>query len=64
MRRSRGSSSVIRRTNCASWMFLDEKLTELAAITTMSRIIAHAAPLARRSISANRPTNPIVSRTV
>jgi hypothetical protein len=47
MRRSRGSSSVIRRTNCASWMFLDEKLTELAAITTMSRIIAHAAPLAR-----------------
>jgi hypothetical protein len=47
MRRSRGSRSAIRRTNCASWMFFDEKLTELAAITTMSRIIAHAALLAR-----------------
>ena len=64
MRRSRGNNSVIRKTNCASWMFFDEKLTELAAMTRTSKTIAHAAPLARCRISANRPTNPMVSRVV
>ena len=31
----RGSSRVIRMTNWASWMFFDEKLTELAAMMVM-----------------------------
>ena len=61
---ARGNSSVIRKTNCPSWMFFDEKLTELAATMTISTIIAHAAPLARCSISANRAIKPTVSRMV
>ena len=42
----------------------DEKLTELAAIVTMSRTIAHTAGLERLIISTKKQTSPIVSRTV
>ena len=45
-------------------MFFDEKLTELAAMTTISSTIAHAARLERRSSSTKKQTSPIVSRTV
>ena len=54
----------MRITNCASWIFLDEKLTELAAITRMRRVITHAAGLERRSISTKKAIKPIVSTTV
>src|SRR5207249_2324967 len=60
----RGSKIEMRITNCASWMFFDEKLTELAATMMMSRMIAHTAWLERRSNSTKKQTSPIVRTTV
>ncbi len=45
-------------------MFFDEKLTELAAIIRMSKMIAQTAGTDRRMISVNSPINPTVSSVV
>ena len=45
-------------------MFFDEKLTELAAMMTISTTMAHAARFERRSNSTKKQISPIVSRAV
>ena len=45
-------------------MFFDEKLTELAAMMTISTTMAHATGFERRSSSTKKQISPIVSMTV